>query len=158
MPKLKPKTAKTRALKLVKACAKNGFSHTKVAKELGVTQQTISERLSKPAAQEALQDVIDRCLAKAGITAERVYSQLSNQLDASETLYDGEGKPIIGKDGKPIITKPDWNAQDKARKDALELMRHKKNKVEHSVDNDLAEVLKQSDTSKLKDLLSTLKS
>lgn len=149
MPKLRPETAKLRAAKLVKSLSKHNGNQTEVAKELGVTKQAISDRLSNPVVKETIQETINRCLAKAGITEERVYGQLSKQLDAKETGIDENGNPIY---------RDDFNSQDKARKDALKLMGHSKDKVEHSVDNELGELLKQSDTSKLKELLSSLTS
>lgn len=114
MPRLTKTTAKLRAIKLVKALNKHNGNETKVAKELGVTPQAINDRKKQPAVQEALQDVINSCLKKAGITKEKVYKQLNNQLSAKKkfALTDEQ--------------EDDWNSQDKARKDALTLMGHLK--------------------------------
>jgi predicted transcriptional regulator len=114
MPKYTEKTAKVKAKKLIKVYVKNDFNQSKTAKELGVTQPCISDRLSKAPVQEALQDIINRCLDKAGITKEKVYKQLDNQLSAKRKLALSNEE------------EDDWNSQDKARKDALTLMGHLK--------------------------------
>jgi len=114
MPKLKKQTEKARAAKFIKIYKKNGMSQTKTAKELKVTQPAVAAQLKRPAVAKALQQIIDANMKSAGITAIRVYTQLSNQLKAKSPF--GEGENMY----------PDWNAQDKARKYALKLMGHLK--------------------------------
>ena len=59
MPKQRVSTTKARASSLVKTCVKHGFNQSAVANELGVTPQAVSDRLSKPATQDALQKYLD---------------------------------------------------------------------------------------------------
>lgn len=164
MPAHRKSTIKEKAANLIKTYKKNGSSQTKTAKALGISQSAVNQQLRQPAAQELLHKVIDDSLRKAGITTDRIYGQLSRQLDAKSVTLNfnksDKTKKVKGKEVIPVfevVEAQDWNAQDKARESALELMRHKKNKVEIGVDTELADMLKQSNTSNLKALLSKLK-
>lgn len=149
MPRLKAKTKRERAVRTVKILQKHNGNKSAAARELGITRQTLQKKVDQPEVQFTLQKVIDKCLSDANITTEKVYGQLSKQLDAQQTHYDYKKKKEV--------KRPNWHAQDSARKDALDLLGHRKQKVEHGVDGELAEILKQSDTDKLKGLLSKLK-
>ena len=128
MPKYKPETAELKAKTLVKTCIKNGLNQNRIAKELGVSQQAIQQRLKHPAVQKELQKVIDRNLRKAGITYSKVYKRLDEQLDATRTI-----SAVVSPDGKDMdangqtcdfVEVPDWTARDKAIDKSLTLMGH----------------------------------
>lgn len=94
--------------KLSQAVIKAQGNMTEAAKELGISRQAVAKRLTNnPDLKRSIQEQIEASLKKAGITSARVYKQLSSQLEAKTPQND-----------------PDWNAQDKARKDCLELMGH----------------------------------
>lgn len=111
MPRLGPTVAKERAVKLVKVLNKHKGNQSAAARELGVTPQAVHDKTKQPIVQQVMQEVINKALKKANITTERVYNQLSKQLDAKK-------KSLVGEED-------DWTAQDKAREASLELMGHR---------------------------------
>ena len=59
MPKLNKATERIRAEKLTKAYVRNGFSQVKLAREQGVTRQTINKKLHRKPTIDKLQEFLD---------------------------------------------------------------------------------------------------
>jgi len=83
MPKLKPETQKLRAQDLLKLGKKHRWSPTAIAKELGISQQAVSDRFNKPYVQEELWGIME----KQGLTL---------QEDAADLKRLRKAKRIIG--------------------------------------------------------------
>ena len=107
MPKLLPATEKLRTKNLVKSCIKNGLNQSELARQIGVSQQAINQRVNRAPVQKTLQAEINKCLSRAGISRSKVYRKLDEQLEAKD---------------KGIF--PDHIARDKAIGKCLNLMGH----------------------------------
>lgn len=113
MPKVSPETARAKAEPLIKSYTQHGFNQTKTARALGVSQPTISNRLKKPAAKDAL----TRALNRIGITTaykSRKFKELleSKYLkDCDIFIKDENGTLKINKNSNDFIETEDNNTR-----------------------------------------------
>ena len=85
MPKLKDSTARFRTRKLVKSCVDNDFNQEAIARQEGVTQQAISQRLQKKPVRDALTKYFDsRKIAK------KIAKRMDEGLDAMKSVGKDE--------------------------------------------------------------------
>ena len=124
MPKLRPYTAKARAVSLVKALSKNGMNQAKVARKLGVSPQAIQDRIKRPAVQKVLAKINEDALKRVGVKMSKVYQCFNEALDANlSSSFKGEIFPS---------DEPDHNIRLKTAVECLELTGRKK--TAHSED------------------------
>ncbi len=86
MPKYTEKTARNRAISLVKPLIRNGFNESKTARELGITPQAVNERLR----HKPVRDVLQEFLASDELK-EELKKVAAEGLKAEQ--YDMIGKP-----------------------------------------------------------------
>lgn len=152
MPRLNKETAQERALRLHKAIQKAGGSQSKAAKQLGVTRGAIHQRIKKNPEYHAIRKLaIAKAAASAGLTLHRIYSVVNKSLDANVVAcFNGEATESDA---------PDHRARLIGAKIGLELFEHlgADTKDDGKIGNELADFIKNSDTSKLKGILCLLK-
>ena len=118
MPKLRPYTVKERAVRLTKAYVKNGMSHVKTAKALGISRPAVTQALKRPAVQKALAKVNEDALKRAGVRMSKVYKCLDEALEANLTgSFQGQVFPS---------KEPDHAIRVKTAVECLELTGRKK--------------------------------
>jgi hypothetical protein len=130
MPNYKPEIKKARAKILAKDCIKSRLNQSTVARKLGVSHQAINQRIHRAPVQKTLQEMINRNLKRAGISATKVYKRQYEQLDGTRIISavvspDGKDKDANGQTCD-FIEVPDNNARDKAIERCLTLMGHLK--------------------------------
>lgn len=130
MPKLTPAVDNLRATNIAKRLHEKNGNAAAVAKELGCSRQNVNQTKKRPAVRKALQQIINKNLKKAGISTEKVYSTLADELEANKVIScnviasDGEGMKDANSMTKDFVDVPDWQARDKALDKCLKLMGH----------------------------------
>src|SRR3990167_4815468 len=83
MPRLNKVTAKERALKVAKGLRKHKGSAAALARELGVTRQSIQKKKNNPEFISLRQQAVAKAMQRAGITQSLVYGELKDGLSST---------------------------------------------------------------------------
>lgn len=136
MPRLRPETEKARASKLIKSYSKTGFNQSRLAKQEGVSQPAINQRLTRKPVQQTLDEHIQKVAKRVGINLTWLLTRYKKGADeASKVIgYLHQYKKDI-KDGKiekakpdeaisnEFIDIPDWNVKRLYLRDIAEIMK-----------------------------------
>ena len=113
--------------KLCKAVIESGGNLTQAAKKLGITQQSVSKQIHKPAVQQTIIAILN----KAGATDNKIATKLVKLMDAKKLqacdvyVKEGEdGKYEINENSNDFIEVDDNQAQLKAIELLLKTKRH----------------------------------
>lgn len=128
MPKYRKEIAEAKAKNLSKAYINADLNQTTLAQREGVTSQAINQRINRAPVQKTLQDIIDKNLKKAGITAKKVYNRINEELDATRVISatvtpDGKQRDATGQTCD-FIEVPNHYIRDKGIEKCLTLMGH----------------------------------
>jgi predicted transcriptional regulator len=120
MPKYRPETAKLRAKSLIKPYIRNNFSQVKTARELGVSQPAIAQRLKQKPVRDLLQKFLDsekleKALIEVGIDGLKANKVISCNVVAP----DGEGMKDANSMTKDFVDVPDHQSRHRFWHDLL---------------------------------------
>lgn len=96
MAKQRKETARARAKDLIKAYTATGFNQSELARQKGVSQSAINQRLNSPIVQQTFAEIMD----KNGLEDEMLVKKLKEGLEATKVISafvivkpdkDGEG-------------------------------------------------------------------
>lgn len=71
MPRLKKKTKKRRAQKLSRLYIKSGMNAAKVARQKGITRQSVQQQINQPEVQEIITEVFEKIAKQMDFTCEK---------------------------------------------------------------------------------------
>lgn len=114
MPRYKKETAELKAKNLLKPYIKNNFNQTLTARQLGVTQEAISQRLKCKPVQDMLQRYINSPkLKKKLIQVAQDGLEANKVISCNVIAKNGEGMSDANSMTKDFIDVPDHQARHK---------------------------------------------
>lgn len=143
MPKLRPETEKVRAQILLKPLIRNKLNQSATARELGVSQATIQEKIHRPIVQKALQEQIEQIAKKTGITLSWLLKRYKIGAEDAKKIIgylhqykkdeDGNIEKINPDEiiSNEFITTEDWATQRLYLRDIAEIMKWLKSNGVH---------------------------
>lgn len=112
---------------LVITLKKNNFNKTATAKELGITQPAVTQRLKKPDVKKMVDDIIEENLRRARITPTRLYKKISEGLEATRVIgrkSDNQQDDGGNNDQDGLLREPDFKERREYVQLGLKLMGH----------------------------------
>ena len=113
MPNYTKEEKENRAKLLVKSCLDKGLNQSAVAREKGISQQAINQRMHKPAVRSALQEAFRKIGISTRYKAKKFKELLEQKKlqDCDIFIKDENGKLKVNKNSNDFIEVEDGNVR-----------------------------------------------